>query len=122
MTIWEKAILNMERGTKRISIAAVLFSERVRIEIALVRLRMRTGEVLDSIDELYQVIGRRVVNLARGDALPQTSEQLVRDEEIAPVMHELADRKQELEELNAMIKTEQASGTIPRKRTEGAGV
>lgn len=122
MTIWEKAILNMERGAKRISIAAVLFSERVRIEIALVRLRMRTGEVLDSIDELYQVIGRRVVNLARGDALPQTSEQLVRDEEIAPVMHELADRKQELEELNAMIKTEQASGTIPRKRTEGAGV
>lgn len=122
MTIWEKTILNMQRGIKRISIVAVLFSERVEAEIAIVRLRIRTGEVQDRIDELYQGVGRRVVNLARGEALPEKSEQLVKDEEIAPVMHELTDRKQELEELNTMIKTEQSSCKISLRRTEGVDV
>jgi hypothetical protein len=45
MTIWEKAVLNMQRGSQRISVAAVLFSERVRVEIAVVRLRIRINEV-----------------------------------------------------------------------------
>jgi hypothetical protein len=122
MNIWEKAVFNMQRGTKRISIAAVLCSERVRAEIAIVRLRIRTNEVQDRIDELYQGVGRRVVNLTRGDALPKTSEQLVQDEEISTLMHELADQKQELDELNAMIKTEQSSSKTALKRTEGANV
>jgi hypothetical protein len=122
MNIWEKAVFNMQRGTKRISIAAVLCSERVRAEIAIVRLRIRTNEVQERIDELYQGVGRRVVNLTRGDALPKTSEQLVQDEEISTLMHELADRKQELDELNAMIKTEQSSSKTALKRTEGANV
>ncbi len=122
MTIWEKAILNMQRGTKRISLAAVLFSERVGVEISIVRLRIRTGEVQEQIDELHRSIGHRVVNLTRGEALPETSEQLVKDEEIAPVINELADRKQELDELNKMIKTEQSSCKISLKRTEDTGV
>jgi hypothetical protein len=122
MTIFEKAILNMQRGTKRVSLTAVMFSERVRVEIAIVRLRIRVREVQDRIDEIYQGIGRRVVNLTRGEALPITTEQLIQDEEIATVMHELADQKQELEELNTMIKTEQSSSTISLKRTEGTGI
>lgn len=122
MNIWEKAILSMQRGTQRISVAAVLFAERVRVEVAIVRLRIRINEVHARIDELYQGIGRKVVNLSRGEALPKTCEQLVQDEEIALAMHELTDRKQELEELNNKVKTEQSSFKIARKRTEGADV
>jgi hypothetical protein len=120
MTIWEKAVLNMQRGAQRISVAAVLFAERVRVEIAIVRLRIRINEVQARIDELYQSIGRKVVNLALGDALPKASEQLVQDEEISIAMQELADRKQEIEELQNKIRSEQnLFKTTPKRKEDG---
>lgn len=122
MTIWEKAILNMQRGSQRISLTAALFADRVRVEIDVVRLRIRIDEAQERIDELYQSIGRKVVNLARGDALPKTTEQLIQDEEIAAAMSELTDRKQEIEELRSNILSEQASVKTARKRTEGPTV
>jgi hypothetical protein len=122
MTIWEKAILNMQRGAQRISVAAVLFSERVRVEIAIVRLRIRINEVQARIDELYQIIGRKLVNLATGDALPKTSELLVQNEDISLAMHELVDRKQEIEELNDKIRSEQNLFKTAPKRKEDAVV
>jgi hypothetical protein len=122
MTIWEKAILNMQRGAQRISVAAVLFAERVRVEIAIVRLRIRISEVQARIDELHQGIGRKVVNLAAGDALPKTSEQLIQNEEISLAMQELTDRKQEIKELQDKIRSEQNLFKHTPKRKEDANV
>ncbi len=122
MTIWEKAVFNMQRGAQRISVAAVLFAERMRAEVAIVRLRIRIGEVQARMDELHQGIGRLVVTLARGDALPKTSEQLLQNEEISNAMHELIDRKQELEELTDKIRSEQTLIKTAPKRTEDADV
>lgn len=122
MTIWEKAVFNMQRGAQRISIAAALFADRVRAEIVIIRLRIRIDEVQGRIDELYQAIGRKVVNLTRGDALPKTSEQLIQNEEIAAAMSELTDRKQEIEELRSRIVSEQDSVKTARKQTEGTTV
>jgi hypothetical protein len=118
MTIWEKAILNMQRGSKRISIASELFADRVRVEVNLVRLRIRLDEIQELIDTLHQAIGRKVVNLARGDAPPKTFEQLVQDEEIAVAMTELADREQELEEARNKIVNEQAFVKAAHKQAE----
>jgi len=118
MTIWEKAILNMQRGSQRLSVAAVLFADRVRAEISLVRLRIKIDEVQNRIDELYQGIGRRVVNLALGDALPKTSDSLLQDEDIAAAMANLKDRKQELEDLNNEIKNEKDLFKTAQKGTE----
>lgn len=119
MTIWEKAILNMQRGSQRVSVAAALFADRVRAEISIVRLRIRIDEVQDRIDELYQGIGRRVVNLALGEAMPKTSERLLQDEEIAGAMMELSDRKRELEDLNQEIKIEKDPFKTAFKGTAG---
>ena len=123
MTIWEKAILNMQRGAQRISVAAVLFSERVRVEIAIVRLRIRINEVQARINELYQIIGRKLVNLRhRGTHCQKRAEQLVQNEDISLAMHELVDRKQEIEELNDKIKSEQNLFKTAPKRKEDAVV
>jgi predicted nucleic acid-binding Zn-ribbon protein len=122
MTIWEKAVANIQRGTQRITVTAALFAERVQAEITIVRLRIRISEVQARINELYQSIGRKVVNLALGDALPKATEQLIQNEEIAEAMHELADRKQEIEELSEKIKSEQTPFKSTPKRTEGADV
>jgi len=119
MTIWEKVILNMQRGSQRLSVAAALFADRVRAEILIVRLRIRIDEVQNRINELYQGIGRRVVNLALGDALPKTSELLLQDEDIVAAMADLKDRKQELEDLNNRIKNEKDLFKTAPKGTEG---
>jgi phage terminase small subunit len=119
MTIWEKAVLNMQRGSQRLSVAAVLFAERVRVEITIVRLRIRINEVQSRIDELHQGIGRTLVNLTKGDALPKMSEQLVQNEDISLAMQELSDRKQELEELHAQIRSEQnLFKTVPKQKED----
>jgi len=108
MTIWEKAVLNMQKGAQKLSTAAVLISERVKAELMIARLRIRLDELQSRINERYQVIGRRVVNLAKGDALPKTPEQLVRDEEIAAAMTEIDAFKKDREDLYGEIEREQA--------------
>lgn len=118
MTIWEKAVLNMQRGAQRLSATAVIISERLKAEITIARLRIRLDEVKSQIDEQYRIIGRRVVNLANGDALPKTSEQLVKDEEIAAAMTEIGARKKEMEDLHNEITNEQAAFKPETKHEE----
>lgn len=109
MTIWEKAVFNMQRGARRLSATAAIISERLKAEITIARLRIRLDEVKSQVDEQYRIIGRRVVNLTNGVALPQTSEQLVKDEEIAAAMTEIEARKKEMEDLHTEIAKEQAA-------------
>jgi hypothetical protein len=118
MTIWEKAVLNMQRGAQRFTATAVIISERLKAEITIARLRIRLDEVKSQVNEQYRIIGRRVVNLANGAALPRTSEQLVKDEEIAAAMTELEARKKEVEDLHHEIANEQAAFKASTKQEE----
>ncbi|HSQ77679.1 MAG TPA: hypothetical protein VLN91_02195 [Nitrospirota bacterium] len=118
MTIWEKAVLNMQRGAQKLSATAVIVSERLKAEITIARLRIRLDEVRSQMNEQYRIIGRRVVNLANGAALPRTSEQLVKDEEIAAAMTELDARKKEVEDLHNEIANEQAAFEPAAKQEE----
>jgi seryl-tRNA synthetase len=118
MTIWEKAVLNIQRGSRKVAAYAAIFAERVRAEISVVRLRIRIEEVQSRIDELYRLIGKRLLSLQKLDALPKASDQLLKDEDIAAAMVELADREQELAELNSTIKSIQSDVTTTTKHTE----
>ena len=121
MTVWEKAILNIQKGSQRITAAAAIISERVRCEIAIIRLKIKVDEVQSLIDEQYRIIGRRVVNLKNGDALPKTAEQLVKDEEITVAMTEIEVRKKEREDLREDIAHEQAVFK-PAEKQEGPNI
>jgi predicted nucleic acid-binding Zn-ribbon protein len=114
MTIWEKAVLNMQKGNRKIAAAAGTLSERVKVELALVRLRIRIDEEQARIDGLQRLIGRKVVDLKKQDALPKTTEQLLKADDIAAAMTELASREQEIEGL----KTEMKSVQVDFKDTE----
>jgi hypothetical protein len=111
MTIWEKAILNIQKGTQKVAVAASLLSERAKAEITILRLRARLDEVQSMLDEQYRIIGRRVVNLQGGAALPKTTEQLLKDEEIAVAASEIKERKREREDLQHEIEHERAAYT-----------
>jgi hypothetical protein len=67
---------------------------------------------------MNRIIGRRVVNFAKGDALPRTSEQLVKDEEIAAAMTEIEARKKEMEDLHNEIAAGQAAYKTDAKHEE----
>jgi len=99
MTIWEKAVVNMQKGAQKINAVASVFSERVKAELAIVRLRIRIDEVREHLDEQYRAIGRKIVDLHRKGALPKESEQLFTDEDMTTIMHELAATEKELEDL-----------------------
>ena len=104
MNIWEKVVLNMQKGSKNVAAAAATFAERVRAEVAIVRLRLRIDEVSSRISDLHRTIGWKLVDLQKKDALPKTTDQLLKDEDIVAAIVELADRGQEIDELNKEIK------------------
>ncbi len=118
MTIWEKAILNMQKGSKKIAAAAATFSEGVKAELIMIRLKIRIDEVQARIDELHGLIGRKVVGLKKQEMLPKTTEQLLKDDEIASVMTELTDREQEIEELKTELKNVRVDIKTTVKQTE----
>jgi predicted nucleic acid-binding Zn-ribbon protein len=118
MNIWEKVVLNMEKGTKKVAAAGATFAERVRAEVAIVRLRLRIDEVSSRIAELQRTIGRKLVDLQKTDALPKTTDQLLKDEDIVAAIVELADREEEIEELNKEIKNIQSDTKAIIRHTE----
>jgi hypothetical protein len=109
MAIWEKVVVNLEVGSRKIATTAATIAERVKAEIAIVRLRIRLDEVKSRIDELHRIIGRRVVDLNSRAAIPKEGEQLLKDEDIAAALAELEARNKDLEDLNAEIKREKAA-------------
>jgi seryl-tRNA synthetase len=122
MTIWETAVLNMQKGSRKVMAAAAVFSERVKAEIAIVRLRIRIDEVQARIDELYRTIGRTTVELRNKGLMPETAEQLFAVDEITAALNELATRKKEIEDLLFEIKHEQDAYKPAAKPTEDAAL
>jgi hypothetical protein len=119
MTIWEKVIVNLEKGAKRLSAGAALFSERVRVEITIAKLRIRQDEVRSLIREQEQIIGRKLVDLMQEDELPRTTEELIKDEVIVTALAEIVSRKRDLDDIQNEISAEQAS--FKEKPQEGPG-
>lgn len=118
MTVWEKVIVNMEKAGEKITAGAALFSERVRAEIAIVRLRIKLDELRSLINEQYGVIGRKIVELEKKDALPRTTDQLVNEEDIAAALSEIAAREKDLRELYHEIENEQSAFKPAEKNKE----
>jgi len=118
MNIWEKVVLNMQKGSKKVAAAAATFAERVRAEVAIVRLKLRIDEVSSRIADLHRTVGRKLVDLQKKNALPKTTDQLLKDEDIVAAIVELADREQEIEELNKEIKSIQSDIKTTIRHTE----
>ena len=119
MKIWEKMVLNIQQGIQKLQVFAAFFSERVKAEIAIVRLRIRIKEAQTRIDELYRIIGRKVVDLKNRGEMPKASEQLLRDDEMFSAMNELAEQKKELEDLLNEVTIElEALKTAPKQKED----
>ncbi len=122
MTIWEKSVVNMQKGVQKIVAFAAVFSERVKAEIAIVRLRIKIDDIQKDIARQYQVIGQKVVDLKNGGDIPKTTEQLLNDETISSALSELIEQKKEVEELLNEIRIEQEAFATVRKQKEDSSL
>jgi hypothetical protein len=122
VTIWEKAILNIQKGVQKTNAAAAVFSERMKVEISLARLRIRINEIQLQIDELHRVIGRKIVDLKNSGELPKTSEQLLKDEEIILAMNDLVQCKKDIEDLKEDMNNEQEALRPVKKQGEDSSI
>ncbi len=120
MTIWEKAILNMQKGTQKISATAAVFSERVKAEINIARLRIRLDETQSLINEQYRLIGRKLVDMQKRSVLPKSAEELMKDEEIVAAVAEIEAREKDKADLRAEIESEQAAFKPESKKEDAA--
>lgn len=108
----------MQKGSQKIIAFAEVFSERVKAELAIVRLRIRIEEMQAQIDELYKAIGKKIVDLKSKGEIPKTSEQLLNHEEINTAMNELAQLKLEINDLLDEMKAEQDARRPVQKQQE----
>ncbi len=122
MTIWEKSVVNMQKGVQKIVAFAAVFSERVKAEISIVRLRIKINDIQKDIARQYQVIGQKVVDLKNGGDIPKTTEQLLNDETISSALSELIEQKKEVEELLNEIRIEQEALAPVRKQKEDSSL
>ncbi len=120
MTIWEKAVLNMQKGAQKLSSTAAVFSERVKAEISIARLRIRLNEAQAQIDEQHRIIGRKLVDLQKKSALPKTADQLLKDEEIVAAVAEIDARERDRADIHAEIESEQAAFKPAPKQEDAA--
>ncbi len=118
MVIWGKAVLNIEKGSKKITVMAATFSDWVKTELQIIRLRIRIDETQTAIDQLHRQIGHKIMNLKKQEALPESIDLLLRDEEIVMAMAELTDREQEIEELKTELKIVRRDLKTTVKQTE----
>jgi hypothetical protein len=118
MTIWEKTVLNIERGTRKLTVAAATFSEWAKAELAIIRARIRIDETQRGMDELHRQIGRKITDLSKQDTLPKSTEQLLKDEVISIALAEIAEREQELEGLKTELKSVRTDYETAAKQTE----
>ena len=122
MTIWEKAILNIQKGVQKTTAAATVFSDRMKVEIAIVRLRIRINEIQLQIDEQQRVIGRKIVDLKNKNELPKTCEQLFKDEDIISAINNLVQYVKDIEDLNADMLNEQEVLKPVKKQGEDSSI
>lgn len=118
MTIWEKAIISVQKGTAKLLSFAAVFAERVRAEVELVRLRMNIDAVQKRIDSLHRAVGKRVVSLRDSGEAPKSVAALFKDEEVAASLDDLGRHQSELHELHSQLAEQQEAAAGEEEKVE----
>lgn len=95
---------NFMRGLVRIKRFAVIFSERLKIELAVVKLLYRSDEMTRKKDELLQKIGQRVYEMKGHPEKMFLSDRLVAETiaEIDKIEKDVEDLKQKVSEMSGL--------------------
>jgi uncharacterized protein (DUF849 family) len=118
MTIFDKVLINAHKGFEKLKLLASIFSERIKAELNIIRIRIKMNDVQERIEHLYRLIGKRYFDMRSQLAPGEREQPFLNDEEIAAAMAEIIERKKELGDLEADMKREREFFTQEIKSPE----
>jgi hypothetical protein len=89
MTVWEKTLTNLQKGYAKLESFAATFSDRVKAEITIMRLRMQIDGIQAKVREQQQFIGQKLLEMKENDTLPSTFDLLFKNYEIASAVNKI---------------------------------
>lgn len=109
MTVWQKALINLEKGYDKLSSFAAVFADRVKAEITIIRVRMQIDDVRDRIGEQQRLIGARLLAQRSEDALPRSFARFFQQDDIVAALERITQLEKELEMLQEELSDETAA-------------
>jgi len=97
MTVWEKTLINLQKGYGKLMFFAANASERIKAEITVVRLRMQIEELQDTIGDHHRSIGKKLLNMKDNDALPNSFDLFFTNAEITAHLEKIDRAQKDLE-------------------------
>lgn len=118
MNVWDTTLINLSKGYKKLQAFAAVFSERLKAEVAIIRLRMQIDAAARRIDEVHRMLGKKMLEMREREQLPRTMDLFFKQEEIADLLKKLDDLRRDLEQLQEELAVEQGAGKIPAGKPE----
>jgi archaellum component FlaC len=119
MNLWEKTIINLQQGYEKMTAFAAVFSERLKAEINIIRLRMQLDEVQEQIRDQHYIIGRKLLELRDGGSLPASLELFFKNDEIASALEKISSYEKDLENILDELRSEaDALKAVPTRKDE----
>lgn len=119
MTVWEKALVNMEKGYEKLNSFAKNVSERVKSDINIVRVRMQMDELRKDIEKQHAVIGCRLLEQSDSGSLPSSFEGFFRQDDISAALEAIARLEKSLDGLEEELNKEAAAVSSRPRKDEG---
>ncbi len=114
MPLWDRTLTNLQRGHDKLTALAQTFSERVKAEITIIRVRMQIDDIREKMAGQHGIIGRKLMELRTGGALPQSFELFFKDSEVISALEKIAQYERDLENLKDELRSEaQAVQAVP---------
>lgn len=109
MPLWEKTLINLQKGVEKLNSFSAVFAERMRAEINIVRLRMQLDDVQGQIDEQHRIIGKKLAALHESGSLPESFENFFTNDDIADALANIARLEKQLDNIHDELAAEAES-------------
>jgi len=122
MTVWEKTLINVQKGYTKLTTFAATFSDRVKTEITIIRLKIQINGIEAKVREQQQFIGRKLLQLKANNELPRTFELFFQSDEISRALEKIERLTSDLEILldDLQRETEDLKPTPPTQEERSA--
>lgn len=97
MTVWEKTLINLQKGYGKLMSFAANASERIKAEITIVRLRMQIDELRETIGDHQRSMGKKLLEMKDAGALPASFDFFFANTEIATHLEKIERAQKDLE-------------------------
>jgi hypothetical protein len=97
MTVWEKTLINLQKGYGKLTSFAANASDRIKAEITIIRLRIQIDALRDTIGDLHRSIGRKLLEMKDTDTLPKSFDLFFADSEITAHREKIDRAQKDLE-------------------------